>query len=135
MVEGSASYAELLVRELYRAGFDAHWLRVDTEADYVSSLGPDLDLILSDCDLPQFGSLRALELLQQRGLEIPFVILSGALGVETAVKTMQQGATDYLLKERLARLGPVVQRAMKEAEERTARRQRGRKLAGEIENL
>jgi DNA-binding NtrC family response regulator len=118
IVEDNASDAELLVRELYRAGFDAHWLRVETEGDYVANLSPDLDLILSDCDMTRFSSLRALELLKQRGLEIPFVIVSGTAGVETAVKTMQEGAAGYLLKERVARLGPVVHRALKKAGEK-----------------
>jgi DNA-binding NtrC family response regulator len=120
IVGENASDAELLVRELYRAGFDPHWLRVETEEDYVNSLNADLDLVLADCDMPQFGSLRALELLKQRGLKIPFVIVSGVTGVETAVKTMEQGATDYLLKERIARLGPVVHRALKEIEAQRA---------------
>jgi DNA-binding NtrC family response regulator len=121
IVEDNASDTELVVSELYRAGFDAHWLRVDTEADYLANLSPDLDLILADCDMPQFGSLRALELLKQRGLKIPFVIVSGDTGVATAVKTMQQGAADYLLKERIGQLGPVVQRAMKEIPESAGR--------------
>jgi DNA-binding NtrC family response regulator len=114
IVGNNARDAELLVRELYRSGFDPHWLRVDTETDYASNLSPDLDLILADCDMQQFTSLRALELLKQRGLKIPFIIASGTMGVETAVKAMQEGATDYLLKERIARLGPVVHRALKE---------------------
>jgi len=135
IVENNVSDTELVVRELYRAGFDAHWLRVDTEADYLANLSPDLDLILSDCDMPQFGSLNALELLKQRGLKVPFMILSGDIGVETAVKTMQQGAADYLLKEQIGRLGPVVHRAMKEVEERTRRAQPSQTLADETGNL
>jgi two-component system, cell cycle sensor histidine kinase and response regulator CckA len=122
IVEDNPNDAELLVRELYRAGFDPHWLRVDTETDYLNNLRPDLDLILSDYGMPQFSGLRALELLKQRGLEIPFIIVSGTIGEETAVTTMQQGAADYLLKDRIARLGPAVHRAMKEVEERIERR-------------
>jgi DNA-binding NtrC family response regulator len=110
--------SESLVRELYRAGFDPHWLRVETEEDYVSHLGQGLNLILSDSDMTRFSSLRALDLLKQSGLEIPFVIVSGEFGVETAVKAMEAGATGYLLKETIARLGPTVRRAMKEAEAR-----------------
>ena len=122
IVEDNANDAELMVHELYRAGFDPHWLRVETEADYLNNLSPDLDLILSDYAMPQFSGLRALELLKQRGLEIPFIIVSGTIDEETAVTTMQQGAADYLLKDRIARLGPAVCRAMKEVEERVEHR-------------
>ena len=122
IVEDNASDAELMVHELYRAGFDPHWLRVETEADYLNNLSPDLDLILSDYAMPQFSGLRALALLKQRGLEIPFIIVSGTIDEETAVTTMQQGAADYLLKDRIARLGPAVCRAMKEVEERVEHR-------------
>jgi DNA-binding NtrC family response regulator len=135
IVEDNAGDTELVVRELYRAGFDAHWLRVDTEADYLANLSPDLDLILSDCDMPQFGSLRALELLKQRRLEIPFIIVSGDTGVETAVKTMEQGATDYLLKERISRLGPVVHRAMKKIPGYAGRMRPEQELTDGTENL
>jgi signal transduction histidine kinase len=118
IVEDSANDTELVVRELYRAGFDPHWLRVETEADYLANLSPDLDLILSDYAMPQFSGLRALALLKQSGLEIPFIIISGTIGEETAVTTMQQGAADYLLKDRIGRLGSAVSRALKEVVER-----------------
>lgn len=135
IVEDNDRDAELLVRELYRAGFDAHWLRVETEDDYLNNLNPDLDLILADCDMSQFGSLRALELLKQRGLEIPFVIVSGPVSVETAVKVMQEGAAGYLLKEQIARLGPVVNRSLKKAGEPIGHSPLGQKSAGMTENL
>jgi two-component system cell cycle sensor histidine kinase/response regulator CckA len=118
IVEDNPNDTELMVRELYRAGFDPYWLRVQTEADYLANLSPSLDLILSDYAMPQFSGLRALALLKQSGLEIPFIIVSGTIGEETAVTIMQQGAADYLLKDRIARLGPAVCRAMKEIEER-----------------
>jgi CheY-like chemotaxis protein len=123
IVEDDANDAELMVHELYRAGFDPHWLRVETEADYLNNLSPDLDLILSDYAMPQFSGLRALALLKQRGLEIPFIIVSSTIDEATAVTTMHQGATDYLLKvkDRIARLGRAVCRAMKEVEERAER--------------
>ena len=60
--------------------------------------------------MPQFDGLRALELLQERGLDIPFIIVSGTIGEDTAVAAMKLGAADYLLKDRLARLGPAVAR-------------------------
>jgi DNA-binding NtrC family response regulator len=116
IVADNANDAELLVHELYRAGFNPFWLRVETENDYANSLSPELDLILSDCDMAQFGSLRALELLKQSGLKIPFIIVSSTTGAETAVKAIQNGATDYLPKEAIASLGPIVRHAVETAE-------------------
>ena len=112
LAEDSPSDAELTVRELRKAGFSPEWHRVDTEADYIASLHPDLDIILSDYSMPQFGGIRALEILNERGLEIPFIIVSGTIGEDTAVAAMKNGATDYLLKDRLARLGPAVELAV-----------------------
>jgi DNA-binding NtrC family response regulator len=121
IVEDRHKDTEMAVRELYRAGFDPHWLRVDTEADYLASLKPDVDLILADCDLQQqqFNCLRALELLKQGGLEIPFIIVCGSIGVESVVKMMQKGATNFVLREYIFQLGPVVHSALKKIEEHT----------------
>jgi len=123
IVDDSPNDTELVVRELYRAGFDPHWLRVETEADYIANLSPDLDLILSGYAMPHFSGLRALALLKRSGLKIPFIVVSGTIGEETAVPAMQQGAADYLLKDRIGRLGPAVYRAMNEIKECTERRQ------------
>ena len=112
LVEDRAQDAELLVRELKRAGFEPHWQRVDNEADYCAALRPDLHIILSDFEMPQFNGLRALQLLNERGLDIPFLIVSGTIGEETAVAAMKRGAADYLLKDRLGRLGPAVTQAL-----------------------
>jgi two-component system cell cycle sensor histidine kinase/response regulator CckA len=122
IVEDNPADAELLVRELRRAKFEPDWHRVDTEAEYLASLRQDLDIILSDYEMPQFNGLRALALLKQQKLEIPFIIVSGTIGEETAVTAMQQGAADYLLKDRITRLGPAVRRAMKEVEDRGERK-------------
>jgi two-component system cell cycle sensor histidine kinase/response regulator CckA len=119
IAEDNPADAQLLVRELRRAGFDFEWHRVDTESDYLSKLDSNIDLVLSDYEMPQFNGLRALELLKQRPtLEIPFIIVSGTIGEEMAVAAMQQGASDYLLKDRIGRLGPAVRRALKEVEDR-----------------
>jgi len=112
IVEDSPPDAELIARELRHAGFDPDWSRVDTEADYLSHLRPDFDVILSDYTMPNFKALRALELLQQSGLDLPFIIVSGTIGEDIAVSAMKQGAADYLLKDRLARLGPAVALAL-----------------------
>jgi signal transduction histidine kinase len=104
--------AEMVMRELRRAGFEPEWRRVDTEVAFLERLNDGLDLVLSDFGMPQFSGLRALELLKQSGLELPFIIVSGTIGEETAVAAMKQGAVDYLLKDRLTRLGPAVSQAL-----------------------
>ncbi len=123
LVEDNLDDAELVARELRRAGFEPDWQRVDTEAEYLGRLHSELDLVLSDYVMPQFSGLRALELLKQRGLDIPFIIVSGTIGEDTAVAAMKQGAADYLLKDRLARLGAAVTNAMAESRLRRERRQ------------
>src|SRR5277367_353015 len=122
MVEDNPNDADLLVRELQRSGFDFEWQRVDTEPEYLARLNSDLNLILSDYEMPQFSGLRALQLLkQQPALEIPFIIVSGTIGEEMAVAAMQQGAADYLLKDRITRLGSAIRRALHEIEEHRER--------------
>ena len=118
IVEDNPQDAELLVRELRRSEFAFEWERVDSEAGFLAKLDDSLDLILSDYQMPQFSGLRALELLRkQPELEIPFIIVSGTIGEEMAVVAMQNGASDYLLKDRLVRLGPAVRRALQAVEE------------------
>ena len=122
IVEDCADDAELLLNELDSAGFTPAWKRVETEAAYQPSLGERIDLIFSDFSLPHFSASRALELLQASGLDIPFVVVSGTIGEEHAVEILKAGATDYVLKDRLARVGPVVRRALRESAERAERR-------------
>src|SRR5438477_3256158 len=101
IAEDRAADAELIVLELQRAGYAPDWRRVDTEEDYLRALGPDLDVILSDYSMPQFDAPRALRLLQDCALDIPFIIISGTVGEDTAVAAMREGAHDYVLKDRL----------------------------------
>jgi len=129
LVEDKPNDAELILRELRNAGFQPEWRRVDTEAEFSGSLDPDIDIILSDYALPQFNGLRALELLKDRGLEIPFVLVSANIGEETAVAAMRSGAADYLLKDRLARLGLAVERALERKRLRDERRRKGKESA------
>lgn len=122
IVEDNRDDAELLLDELQTSGFAPAWKRVETEAAYRASLGDRIDLIFSDFSLPQFSTFRALELLQKSNLDIPFVVVSGTIGEEHAVDILKAGATDYVLKDHLARLGPVVRRALRESSERAERR-------------
>jgi PAS domain S-box-containing protein len=115
IVEDTPSDMELALRELRRAGFDPEWECVETEEAFLDSLQRDFDIILSDYSMPQFDGLRALALVKRSGLETPFILVSGTMGEETAVAAMKQGATDYLLKDRLARLGPAVTQALEQS--------------------
>ncbi len=112
IVEDVPDEAELMAGHLSQAGLKLDWRRVDTEADFMAALGTLPDLILADWRLPQFSGLRALELMRERGLDIPFVIVSGSIGEEAAVDAMHRGAYDYVLKDRPARLGQAVEHAL-----------------------
>jgi len=114
ILEDREEDAELMVHELRRAGFDPQWQRVDTEGDFLAHLNQELDVVLADYSLPQFDAQRALEHLKKRGLDVPFIIVSGCIGEERAVECMKYGATDYLLKDRLTRLGQAVRKAVDE---------------------
>ena len=112
IVEDQASDADLMIHELERAGFNPTWERVDTEAGFRQALEPGIDVILADYNLPQFTAPRALEVLNASGLRIPFIVVTGSISEEVAVECMKNGAADYLLKDRLARLGPAVNQAL-----------------------
>jgi signal transduction histidine kinase len=112
LVEDRPSDAALLVHLLRQAGFAPEWTRVETELEYLIHLDPALDIILADYALPQFSGLEALRLLHKRGLTIPFILITGTAGEEAAVEALHLGADDYLLKDRLARLGRAVTRAL-----------------------
>ncbi len=112
VLEDSAKDAELLLRELRRAGLDPTCRRAATETEYLRELGRPTDLILSDYSLRHFNAPRALQLLNERGLAIPFIIVSNSIGEEAAVECMKSGAADHLQKHRLARLGAAVTQAL-----------------------
>jgi glycogen phosphorylase len=112
IVEDDAADAELMVAELRRSGFELSWERAQTEEEYLSRLAESPEIVLADYSLPQFSGGRALELLQQQGQGIPFIVVSGTVGEEAAAEIIKRGATDYVLKSSLARLGPAVTRAL-----------------------
>ena len=119
ILEDWSEDADLILHELRRAGFEPDWQRVDTETDYLAHLDPGLDIILADCTVPRFEAPRALHLLKNYGLHIPFIVVTGRISEEAAVECMKQGAADYLLKDRLARLGQAVKRALEQEHLRT----------------
>jgi diguanylate cyclase (GGDEF)-like protein/PAS domain S-box-containing protein len=112
LLEDRDSDADLVKIELRRAGFDADVTRVITEEEYCAALEPGYDLILSDYALPQFSGLRALGILKESGLDVPFILVSGTIGEEAAVEAMQMGASDYLIKDRLGRLGNSIRQTL-----------------------
>jgi two-component sensor histidine kinase/CheY-like chemotaxis protein len=122
MLEDDRDDAELVVYELRQAGFDLDWRRVDTAEGFLAQLDWPPDLVLADYSLPQFDALRALHCLQERGLDFPFIVVTGSLSEEVAVECMKQGATDYLLKDRLTRLGPAVKQALEQKKIRDQRK-------------
>src|SRR5438132_4550977 len=110
ILDGSQADADLMVHELRQAGFDPAWQRVVSETDFLTHLyhSPAPDLILSDYTLPQFDVTRALQWLREQELDIPLILVAGNISEDIAVAAMREGAADYLLKGRLARLGPAV---------------------------
>ena len=122
IVEDSSEDAELLVQELRNAGFEPEWQRVETEAEYLDRLQHGISLVLSNYEMPRFSGLRALELLKQGGLDVPFILVSAVAGEDAAVAAMKQGATDYLIKNRLTNLGQSVSQALEATRLRAERR-------------
>src|SRR3954467_14967676 len=114
IAEDNPTDAWLLLRALGKADIPFLHHLVDNEEDYLKHLSPALDVIISDYEMPQFGGMRALELLQESGIEVPFIIVSGTIGEDLAVEVMRRGAADYLLKDRLARLGLAVTQAVEQ---------------------
>jgi signal transduction histidine kinase len=114
--------AQLVLHELRHAGFAPLWTQVEDEPGFVAALAEPLDVICADYHLPQFDAVRALALLQERQLDIPFIIVSGSVGEDLAVAAMKHGACDYLLKDRLARLGAAVNQALEKKQLREEKR-------------
>ena len=124
IVEDSENDALLLVRRLERSGFELAWKRVETVEGLRTALADQTwDIAFSDHSMPRFRGRDALAIVKEQGLDIPFVILSGAISEEEAVAAMQAGAVDYVRKDNLTRLIPVVERELRSAQERRKRQQ------------
>jgi diguanylate cyclase (GGDEF)-like protein len=117
IVEDSEDDAELLVIELEKGGYDPIYTRVDTETDMQAALEHPLawDIVLADYSMPEFSAIAALSLLRKNRLDLPFIIVSGKIGEDTAVAAMKAGAHDYIVKGKLARLLPAIARELREA--------------------
>jgi signal transduction histidine kinase len=136
MVEDSPAHAELTRHALLASGFDFSVIRVETKAEFESQLAKrPPDLILSDYTLPTFDGVAALRIAQSTMPDVPFIFVTGTMGEEAAIETLKIGATDYVLKTRLARLGPSVQRALREALARKERHGAEERLRNSNEQL
>jgi two-component system, NarL family, sensor histidine kinase UhpB len=122
LVEDSEDDAILMLRALRRAGYDPIIERVQTAATLKAALDEKpWDVVISDYVMPDFNGLAALSVVKEKGLDLPFIIVSGQIGEDIAVAAMKSGAHDYLMKDKLARLGPAIERELREAEVRRNR--------------
>jgi PAS domain S-box-containing protein len=128
MLEDCESDAELVLNQLRQAGIRYECERVDSKADFLARLETGPGLILSDYHLPQFDGLKALDLVRQRGLDTPFIIISGTISEEMAINALRGGADDYVLKDRPARLSEAVRQALERRRLRTEREQQAQAL-------
>ncbi len=123
LIDDSDDDRVLIDRTLKQDDFDPVIKRVESREEMREALqGQDWDVILCDYYMPRFGAEEALDILTQVGKDIPFIIVSGVISEDAAVKLMKMGANDYVKKDRLSRLGPVIRREMKEAQQRSEKR-------------
>ena len=122
ILEDSEDDALLLLRELRHRGYKPTWERVQTREAMKTALGQDTwDIILADYHMPRFTAIDGLKVLRETGLDIPFIVVSGTIGEDTAVEAMKTGASDYFMKNNLTRLVPAIERELREAQERRER--------------
>ena len=134
-LEDSELDHELLLAHLARGGIMAHTRRVESEADFLEALDEPWDIVVSDYNMPGFSGLVALELLKANARDVPFILVSGEIGEDTAVEAMRHGAADYLQKNHLARLVPALLHAVDAAETRRARVKADRDLVASKQRL
>ncbi|ODV06245.1 MAG: hypothetical protein ABT20_13020 [Rubrivivax sp. SCN 70-15] len=127
-LEDSEPDHALAMAQLRRGGLDVRSERIESRAEFEQALQRRWDVILSDYNLPGFSGLEALQMLRDSGLLLPFILVSGEIGEDTAVEAMRNGASDYLLKNNLARLAPAIEHAIAAARTQRAHRQADREL-------
>ncbi len=130
IVEDSEDDAELLIVALENSGYDPTYKRVDTRGTMLAALEelPGWDLILADYSMPEFSAIAALNVLKERQLDLPFIIVSGTIGEDMAVAAMKAGAHDYIIKGKSARLIPAIERELREAVFRKEHREAQQRL-------
>ena len=130
LLEDSDDDALILVQQLRRGGYELEFERVETAAAFEQALDRGgWDLVFADYVLPGYGGLAALRAVQERGVDLPFIIVSGKIGEETAVEAMRAGAHDYVMKTNLVRLAPAVERELRESHLRVDRQREQKQLA------
>jgi signal transduction histidine kinase len=136
LLEDNAPHAELVEHFLRASGLSFRLTRVETREAFIDELERDPpDMILSDYALPSFDGYTALAIAKEKTPNIPFIFVTGTMGEEVAIETLKSGATDYVLKTRLARLGPAVQRALRESADRRERQRAEEKLRRSLDQL
>ncbi|HVU34843.1 MAG TPA: histidine kinase [Opitutaceae bacterium] len=136
LLEDNLPHAELVEHFLRESGLRFTLVRVDTREAYEEQLGSGApDMILSDYALPSFDGYAALAIAKRKAPNTPFIFVTGTMGEEVAIETLKNGATDYVLKTRLGRLGPAVQRALREAADRRERERAEDKLRRSLDQL
>lgn len=136
MLEDVPADAELIERELRGGGLAFTAKRVETREGFIKEFAEFLpDIILADHKLPSFDGLSALDIVREERFNIPFIFVTGSMGEEWAIETFKKGATDYVLKDRLTRLVPAVQRALHEAEEHRERSRAEDELRQRLDEL
>ncbi len=123
VIEDNEDDALLEISEIRRGGFNIVYERVDSKETLQEALEKRWDFILSDNAMPHFSGIEALEMLRKTGMDVPFILISGTIGEETAVAAMKAGANDYIMKDSLNRLVPAFARELREAESREQKRQ------------
>ena len=121
-IEDSEDDTALQVRLLGQAGYEVFYERVDSRESLVQALERPWDIVISDYSMPHFRGTDALKMVRQKGLDVPFIFVSGTIGEDSAVAALKVGAQDYLMKSNLSRLIPSVQRELRESEERKQRK-------------
>ena len=134
-LEDSELDHKLTLAQLRRGGIAVEMLRIDSEPEFLRAMEQAWDAVISDYNLPGFSGLVALDLLKAEGLDLPFILVSGEIGEDTAVEAMRDGASDYLLKNNLARLAPSLLQALEAAETRRARARADRELGESQQRL
>lgn len=121
LVEDSENDATLVIENLREGGYEPDYIRVDSAKGLTDALERDWDLVIADYTMPGFSGTSALSIVRDRGLEVPFIFVSGTIGEEIAVEAMKNGADDYIIKNNLNRLIPAINRELRDAQVRRER--------------
>src|SRR5688572_19333044 len=116
LVEDSEADATLLIEYLRQGGYEPDYTRVDSAKALSEALEHEWDLVIADYTMPGFNGTTALSMVRDRGLEVPFIFVSGTIGEELAVEAMKNGADDYIIKNNLNRLIPAINRELRDAQ-------------------